>query len=149
MDPPTAKPTRRDDDVPETSSVLVVRMLPSAAEIQVGDQVSIMIEISGATDVGHVPFHVTMNPQVLQFAYGEEGNFMRSDGRQTAFFAAPTSDAASVVVGLSRVRQGDGIRGGGDLCVLHFNAVGPGRPIAVKKGAPTMARSSSRSTDQP
>lgn len=95
-------------------------------KVQVGDQVSIVIEISGATDVGHVPFHVTMNPQVLQFEYGEEGNFLSSDGRQTAFFAAATSDAAVVVVGLSRIRQGDGIRGGGDLCVLHFIAVGPG-----------------------
>lgn len=125
-DPPTAAPTRRDDDVPEPLSVPVVRMLPSAVEVEVGDRVSVMIEISGATDLGHVPFHITMDPQVLQFEYGEEGNFLRSDGRQTAFFAAATRDASVVVVGLSRLRQGDGIHGGGDLCVLYFNAVGSG-----------------------
>ena len=101
-------------------------MRASAPVVQVGDRVSIVIEIAGAADVGHVPFHVTIDPQVLQFEDGQEGNFLSSDGRQTAFFAAATGDGAAVVVGLSRLRRGDGIHGGGDLCVLHFNAVGPG-----------------------
>ena len=85
-----------------------------------------MIQIASASDVGHVPFHIVFNPLVLRFDYGTEGAFLSSDGRQTAFFASATTDGAAVVVGLSRLGRGNGVSGGGDLCVLHFTAVGQG-----------------------
>ena len=103
----------------------MVRMLPTVSQIEVGDRVRVVVEISGAVDVGHVPFHVTVDPSVLRFENAHEGTFLRSDGRETAFFAAAANDT-SVVIGLSRLRAGDGIDGSGELCVLHFTAVGPG-----------------------
>jgi hypothetical protein len=125
------------DDEPERSesepqeepldSTPVVQLIPTATELTVGDHLAVVVLISGASDVGHVPFHLLFNPQVLQFEYGEEGGFLGSDGRQTAFFAAPASGGGSVVVGLSRLGRGDGITGGGELCVLHFSAIGAGQ----------------------
>jgi hypothetical protein len=82
--------------------------------------------IANATDVGHVPFHLVYDPQVLQFNYGEEGFFLGSDGAPTAFFAAASGGGGTVVVGLSRLGQTSGVSGAGDLCVLHFTAVGAG-----------------------
>ena len=101
-------------------------MSADAADTPVGTSVSIRVDIADATDVGSVPFHVLYNPSVLRFESGEEGPFLQGGGRQTAFFAAPTSDAKEVVVGLSRLGRGDGISGSGELCALHFTAIGPG-----------------------
>ena len=63
---------------------------------------------------------------MLRFEGADEGPFLRGGGKQTAFFAAPTSDGASVVVGLSRLGRGDGISGGGELCTLRFSVIGAG-----------------------
>ncbi len=111
-----------------SASSPVVRMVASATEVRVGESVSVSIEISGARDVGHVPFHVRFDPAVLRFDSGTEGVFMASDGANTAFLAAATGGGDVVVVGMSRLRSShaDGVSGGGELCVLGFTAVGPG-----------------------
>ena len=111
---------------PEAAPVTIpfVRMVPSSTEVLAGDPVSIAVEISSAADVGHVPFHLAYDSQVLEFESGDEGSFLGSDGVQTAFFATASRNA--VVVGLSRLGKIEGVSGGGDLCILHFTAVGPG-----------------------
>lgn len=97
-----------------------------AGAVAVGERVSVVIEIVSASEVGHTPFHVTFDPRVLEFDHGVEGAFLQSDGNQTAFFAATSSRGGSVVVGLSRLGRVPGVSGSGDLCVLNFNAIGPG-----------------------
>jgi hypothetical protein len=121
-------PTRRRPPIeePEPTSPPAVRMTTALSEYAIGERVVIAIEISSASDVGHVPFHVTFDNFVLQFEYGREGDFLGNDGRQTAFFANATSSGDSIVVGLSRLGRIAGASGGGDLCVLYFTAVGPG-----------------------
>jgi len=118
------KPVRSAE--PEPAGPALVRMAANPSRVSAGQRVSLTFEIASATDVGHVPFHVTFDPSVLQFEVGEQGPFLGSDGSQTAFFASATSDGASVVVGLSRIGRVRGVDGSGLLCVLHFNAVGPG-----------------------
>jgi hypothetical protein len=119
------RPEREPQEEPPDSTP-IVQLIPTVTELAVGDHLAVVVMISGASDVGHVPFHLLYNSQVLQFEYGEEGGFFGSDGRQTAFFAAPAGGGGGVVVGLSRLGGGDGISGGGELCVLHFTAIAPG-----------------------
>jgi hypothetical protein len=114
----------RREEPPDSTPV--VQLIPAATELFVGDHLAVVVLISGASDVGHVPFHLLFNSQVLNFEYGEEGLFLGSDGGQTAFFAAAASGGGSVVVGLSRLGRSEGVSGSGELCVLHFTAVGPG-----------------------
>jgi hypothetical protein len=101
-------------------------MFADAGEVGVGDRVYLHVVIQNANNVGSVPFHVVFDPAVLRFEQAQQGPFLSSDGRQTAFLAAATSSGDSVVVGLSRLGAGNGIAGGGELCVLKFVAVGPG-----------------------
>ena len=91
--------------------------------------------IEGGDNVGSVPFHLVFNSTVLRYETGVEGNFLGGDGRQTAFFAAPTSSGDTVVVGLSRLGGGDGIGGGGELCALRFSAVAVGASPLVFQSA--------------
>jgi hypothetical protein len=118
----------RSDDPPDEPppTLATVHMIPSTTEPNVGDVVSIVIFIDGAAQVGHTPFHLHFNPQVLRFEFGAEGSFLGGDGQATAFFASPTSDGGSVVVGLSRLGRVPGIAGSGDLCMLQFSVVGAG-----------------------
>lgn len=103
-----------------------VRLVPQRRDLQVGERLVLRIEMVGGNDVGSVPFHLRFNPAVLEFLGGVEGSFLGSDGRATAFFAAPTSRGDEVVVGLSRLGAGGGIAGGGVLCELEFQVVGSG-----------------------
>jgi hypothetical protein len=129
--PVTAPPTQSGSAAPSsetagTAAPAVVTMLANAGEVGVGDRVHLHIVIQDAINVGSVPFHVAFDPAVLRFEQAQQGPFLSSDGRQTAFFAAATSSGDSVVVGLSRLGAGHGIAGSGELCVLQFVAVGPG-----------------------
>jgi hypothetical protein len=101
-------------------------MVPSSDLVNVGSRLSIHVQISGAWDLGSVPFHVRYNPAVLRFEAGREGVFLGGDGKPTAFFTAPMSSGDEMVVGLSRLGEGTGIEGGGELCVLDFTVVGAG-----------------------
>jgi len=95
-------------------------------EVAVGGRLSIRVVIANGANVGSVPFHVLFNPAILRFEGGQEGSFLGGDGRQTAFFASATSTGDTVVVGLSRLGGGEGMTGGGELCVLSFTAVASG-----------------------
>jgi hypothetical protein len=117
------EPEKKEEPSPSTPTV---QLIPDVQELSVGEHLAVVVMISGASDVGHVPFHLLYDPRVLQFEYGEEGSFLRSDGRQTAFFASAASGGGEVVVGLSRFGGGEGVSGEGLLCILHFAAVGPG-----------------------
>jgi cohesin domain-containing protein len=114
--------TRRDN----AAAAPRVTMLAPSPSSAIGTRIRVPIEIAGAANVGSVPFHVVFDPAVLRFERGEEGSFLRSDGRSTAFFAAPVSGEGEVVIGLSRLGPGTGAEGRGDLCLLEFTVVGPG-----------------------
>lgn len=124
-EPPSPRKKRKPAEEQPTSTA-IVQAVPSLSELTVEGSLSVVVMISNATNVGHVPFHLVYDPQVLLFEYGEEGSFLGSDGAQTAFFAAASGGGGIVVVGLSRLGQTTGVSGAGDLCVLHFRAVGPG-----------------------
>jgi hypothetical protein len=125
---PEPKPSRKRREPQEEppASTAIVQALPSLTELAVEGRLAVVVTISGAAEVGHVPFHLVYDPQVLAFEYGEEGAFLGSDGAQTAFFATPSGGGGTIFVGLSRLGQTSGVSGAGNLCVLHFRAVGPG-----------------------
>ena len=129
--PSPSQPEQDEDPIAHDEPTPVVWLDLPPTELGVGERFAVVVKIRDATDVGHVPFHVAYDPAILRFESGEEGPFLRSDGGQTAFFAAPTSNAGSVVVGLSRLGRVPGVSGGGDLCTLHFEAVGPGTTLLV------------------
>lgn len=123
---PSTGGSRPGPTEPPASNPAIVRMLAEATEVSVGAPVTIHVAIADASDVGSVPFHVLFDPAVLQYQRSEEGAFLQSGGRQTVFAALPTGRADSVIVGLAKLGRGDGVDGVGELCTLHFTAVGPG-----------------------
>ena len=98
--------------------------------------VPVVVEIQFGTDVGHVPFHLAFDPRVLRFERGDQGDFLRIDGAPTVFYATTANSGDAVVVGLSRLGNGPGIDGSGQLCVLNFVALAPGTtPLRFRAAA--------------
>jgi hypothetical protein len=121
-----ADPGGRADDPADDVAPPSVRLMAARNVLSVGEEIAVTVEIHGANDVGHAPFHVTFDPSILSFVSATEGPFLSSDGQGTAFFASPLSDGTAVTVGLSRLGRVPGISGSGELCALHFVAVASG-----------------------
>ena len=110
---------------PDVSPPLAsVTLVPSKTIYSVGESVATDMLIFNAMNVGSVPFHLTYNPDVLQFVSGAQGTFLNEDGTQTVFFANATID--EVVVGLSRLGGSSGASGDGVLATFEFLATGAG-----------------------
>jgi len=109
------------------SSAPRVELTAPKRKFGVGETIEVRVRIANGHDVGSVPFHILYDPQVLKFEGGEEGQFLKGDGAQTAFFAAPTNTPGELVVGLSRLGNGDGASGNGELCVLRFRVLARGK----------------------
>ncbi len=112
------------DDTPLTPAT--VRLVPSAASYVVGENVTTMVNIEDAMNVGSVPFHLKYDPAVVQYISSAEGTFMNNDGIETFFLVAPAPAGDEVVVGLSRAGSGPGASGAGELATFEFLAIGPG-----------------------
>jgi hypothetical protein len=104
----------------------VVKMTPAEGRVHVGDRVTVEVTIAARREIGHTPFHVKFDPSVLRFESADEGDFLAADGNETVFLTSVSGGGDAVVVGLSRLGQGPGVTGAGELCRLHFVAVGSG-----------------------
>jgi general secretion pathway protein D len=123
--PPGENPGQDNTNPPPGPAT--VRLVPSAPSFKVGDRFTIEVRIEGATNVGSVPFHLRYNRQVLEFlSPAIQGNFLNSDGGNTAFLAVDTPPGGEIVVGDSRLGGGDGISGSGTLATFQFQAINPG-----------------------
>jgi general secretion pathway protein D len=103
----------------------MVSFVPPNVLSTVGDTMTIQVNISQATRVGSVPFHVAYDPKIVQFVSGTEGGFLKQDGA-TTIFNAQASSMNEVFVALARVGVPTGAAGSGILCTFTFAALAPG-----------------------
>ncbi len=109
------------DDPPQLASVTLV---PSKTIYSVGESVVTDMLIVNGMNVFAVPFHLTYNPDVLQYVSSAQGTFLNSDGSDTVFFMASLID--ELVVAMSRLEGGTGASGDGVLATFEFLATGAG-----------------------
>ncbi len=109
------------DDPPQLASVTLV---PSKAIYSVGESVVTDMLIVNGMNVFAVPFHLTYNPDVLQYVSSAQGTFLNTDGSDTVFLVGPMID--ELVVALSRLEVGPGASGDGVLATFEFLATGAG-----------------------
>ena len=109
------------DDPLQLASVTLV---PSKTIYSVGESVVTDMLIVNGMNVFAVPFHLTYNPDVLQYVSSAQGTFLNSDGSDTVLFVSPMID--ELVVALSRLEVGPGASGDGVLATFEFLATGAG-----------------------
>ena len=119
--------TNADKTPPPVTSIAQVILSAPKSVYRVGETVYVQVQISGAQNVGSVPFHLRFNPQVFTFvAPALEGDFLGSDGSQTIFASSEIQGGGEIVVGLSRTGAGTGASGAGLLATFQFSARAPG-----------------------
>jgi len=112
-------------DTPE--GVVVIGLKLSAQEYEVGETVTVALEVRGARNVHAVKFHLAYDSEVLRFVPpATEGPFLRSDGTTTVFLAGDDGTVGKLKVGAARLDGGPGISGKGELAEFSFEAVRSG-----------------------
>jgi len=115
---------REEANTPAGNALLVLSTVPVSGDV--GEEVTLNISVSGVERLYSAPFYLFYNPSVLELIKVTQGEFLKQDGQQTAFFHANHPELGRVMIGLSRLGQVGGVTGSGMLLAITFRAKAPG-----------------------
>ncbi len=95
---------------------------PEKAKVTVGDRIDLEINISDAHDLFGAPFHLLYPADLLEILKVEERNFLKKDGKQTAFLQKADRQQGEIMIGLTRLGKTEGVDGEGTLITLSLRA---------------------------
>lgn len=103
-----------------------VSITPASLIVFQEERFSVNVNIDNARNVGHVPFNLSFNPDVLQIVDVTMGALLGKDGAQVSFVRDYDNKAGQLRVSLARLGKETGVDGSGILCTVVFKAVGAG-----------------------
>ena len=133
--PPAEEPAPAREAAPEAERAEPELEEPSPATVSItpanlivfqGERFSVNINIDNAVNVGHVPFNLSFDPEVLQIVEVVMGPFLGKDGVQVSFVRDYEDRGGELRVSLARLGSETGVDGSGILCTVVFKAVGLG-----------------------
>lgn len=107
-----------------SAPLLVLSTVPPVGHV--GEEIVLNISVSGAEQLYSAPFYLFYNSSVLELTKVTQGEFLKQDGQQTAFFHANHPETGRVIIGLSRLGRVSGVNGSGPLVTLTFRAKNSG-----------------------
>jgi len=107
-----------------------VSLDPSNFEVPRGREFRISVNVRSQQEIGNMALSLSFNPQVTRLKDVIEGGLIRMAGTKIPFLKNIAE--GSCTIGFSSPQLSQGIRGGGNLAILVFEAAGPGESrIAV------------------
>lgn len=105
------------------------------AQVKVGEQFSAVLRINSQSALRGLPLLVGFDPQLLQVAHVQEGDFLKQNGGQTSF--SQRVDPAQGKVFITSVRQNPvgndaGVNGNGGIVTVTFKALKAGTTAKVQ-----------------
>ena len=94
--------------------------------VKAGKEITLTVSVDRIEGLYSAPFYLIYDPSLLEFIKASEGNFLKKDGKQTAFFHVNIPQSGRVMIGLSRVGQVGGVTGSGPLATFTFRAKNSG-----------------------
>lgn len=99
------------------------------AQVKVGEQFSAVLRMNSQSALRGLPLLVDFDPQVLQVAHVQEGDFLKQNGGQTSF--SQRVDPVQGMVYITTVRLNEngsdaGVNGGGGVATVTFKALKAG-----------------------
>ncbi len=108
---------------------------PEALRAGVGDSVEVRLDVRSTTPLSHLPLRLRFDPSLIEVTAVRPGSFL--GGEEEISLMTDDSIPGTVVVGLSRLGDRQGVAGRGRLLALEVRAVDPGRAtIAVEQARP-------------
>jgi general secretion pathway protein D len=124
--PATAPPATAPSDQPAATGSMRVRFSPAQVETNMGQAVSVALQIDGGVDVASAPMQVQFDPRVLRLDAVNRGDFLSNDSQPPVFTKDTRNDTGSATIQLNRLPGVPGANGSGVLVSLSFQAVGRG-----------------------
>ncbi len=131
--PPAEKPPPEEEEAEpepeekgEELTPAEVTITPASLIVFREERFSVNINLDNARNVGHVPFNLSFNPDVLQIVEVTMGALLGKDGAQVSFVRDYDNKAGQLRVSLARLGKETGVDGSGILCTVVFKAVGAG-----------------------
>jgi general secretion pathway protein D len=97
---------------------------PANFEVPRGREFRISVNLRSQQEIGNMSLSLSFNPQVAKLKDVIEGGFIRMSGAKVPFLKNIAE--GSCTIGFSSPQLNQGIRGGGNLAILVFDAVAPG-----------------------
>lgn len=109
------------NSVPRQPSCKVV-IEPDNLRLKEGEKAELHIVVSGAANLFSAPFYVVYDPGLLMVEDVLEADFLRGDGKQTAFAKSVQPENRRIIIGLARLGDVGGRTGSGRLVTLKVQA---------------------------
>jgi hypothetical protein len=104
-----------------------VALLPGTGVVAAGDSLVVKVALIGGRDISGVPFHLSFNPEVLQFVSAREGSTFRSSSLAPILLAGVSPERpGDLAVGLSLIGSGGLLNASGEILELEFRGLKPG-----------------------
>jgi general secretion pathway protein D len=116
-------PVRAKEAKPEAS----LSIIPKQMQVKVGQEVLVEIQVHKVKDLFGAPFYLVYDPHRLEAVKVSQGDFLRKDGKKTAFLNSIKKEKGRIIVGLTRLGAVGGVDGDGTLAVVAFKALQAGR----------------------
>ena len=110
-----------------------VSLDPANFEVPQGREFRISVNVRSRQEIGNMSVSLSFDPQVVKLKDVVEGGMIRMPGGQVPFLK--NIAAGGCTIGFSSPQLNRGIRGGGNLAVLVFDATAPGETRIMVTGA--------------
>jgi general secretion pathway protein D len=106
--------------IPDIKSAGSFQIVPASAQVFEGQETSIDLVINDVKDLTELDVSFNFNPNLLDLKRAVEGNFMKSDGKQTSFVTSVNAITGQVDIHLLRIGEVEGKTGSGSIATLTF-----------------------------
>lgn len=134
-------------DSSQTNSGVTGFAWQAPAQVKVGEQFSAVLRINSQAALRGIPLLVGFDPQILQMANVQEGDFLKQNGGQTSF--TQRVDPAQGMIYITSIRLNDvgndsGTNGAGSVATVTFKALKAGAAkVQLLSASPEVATSGS------
>jgi general secretion pathway protein D len=111
-----------------------LRLIPQNFELPVGREIRVNLQLMNTAEIGTISVTVNFAPQILTLKDVAEGNLSRQLGGNVPFLKSIDNNAGMCVIGFSSPQIGKGVRGGGTLATLIFEAKAAGECLVSVAG---------------
>ena len=108
-----------------------VRLNPPNVDIPAGRELRMTVSVQNEAELGTMSLALNFNPGLLTLKSVSDGGLGRSLGANVPFLQNVDNSSGICTIGFSSPEMGKGVRGGGTLAVLVFEAKAPGEAVVA------------------
>lgn len=129
INPGAAERSLQARNLPSAGGSNSVQLLPANFEAPVGRDVRVSVNLRSDQEIGNMSLNISYNPQLLNLKDVAEGGLVRQLGEQAPFLKNIDNNGGICTLGFSSPQIGKGLRGGGTIATLVFEAKSAGESM--------------------